>query len=177
MDFTFYYLLLITIAIRTGLSYTIHMINIRSATIDDIKILQVLNSEVFGDNFRYDIDLDLNWSLSEEGKQYYSSALSEESAVCLIAEDAGKPVGYLSGGKKEEVGRKGKYFEIYDMGVTPDYRSKGIGKMLIDRCFVEAKSKGFEKISVRVYFKNFKAIEFYRRSGLQEIEVGLEKSL
>jgi len=153
------------------------MITIRPASPQDIKTLQALNHEVFEDNLKYDSDLDLNWSLSEKGKEYYSSSLSGENTVCLIAEDDGKPIGYLSSGTKEEVGRVGKYFEIFDMGVTPNYRSKGIGKLLVNECLSLVKSKGFKKISVRTYFNNIKAVEFYKRSGFSELEIGLEKSL
>ncbi|MDE2116257.1 MAG: GNAT family N-acetyltransferase [Patescibacteria group bacterium] len=103
--------------------------------------------------------------------------MSDKDSICLIAEDDGKPVAYLSSGPKEDIGRRGTYFEVNDMGVIPSHRSKGIGKMLMERCFSEAKARGFEKISVRVYSSNVKAIEFYRRSGFKDLEVGLERPL
>jgi ribosomal protein S18 acetylase RimI-like enzyme len=86
-------------------------------------------------------------------------------------------IGYVSAGPKEDIGRVGKLFEIYDMGVSEAYRSKGVGKMLINECLACAKGKGFEKVFVRVYSNNVRAINFYNNAGFGEIEVGMERDL
>ncbi|HEU0080619.1 MAG TPA: GNAT family N-acetyltransferase [Candidatus Paceibacterota bacterium] len=153
------------------------MITIRRATGQDVSYLQALNNEVFVDNQQYDSDPQVGWSLTDEAKGYYTSMARDADALCLIAEENGKRIGYLAGSKKEEVGRKSRYLEVNDMGVSPAYRSKGVGRMLLDECFKIAKEKGFDRVFVRVYFDNAKAIGFYKNSGFKEIELGLERAL
>jgi len=150
------------------------MVKIRLARIEDVKNLQSLNNEVFVDNKKYAHDLEMDWSLSDAGKEYYTTMSTDADALCLVAEEDGKKVGYLSAYPKTEVGRKSKYFEVNDMGVSPKYRSKGIGRKLLEECFKVAKSRGFDKVFVKVYSGNTKAIEFYKAAGLEEIELGLE---
>lgn len=59
----------------------------------------------------------------------------------------------------------GKYLEIDNFVVHPDYRSKGIGKMLTD--FVEQKAikMGCTNIVLDAYTSNFAAHRFYYNQG------------
>lgn len=107
---------------------------IRPGRADEVHVFQDLNQEVFIDNYQYDNDLDLNWALSEKGKQYFHKLLSNPKACCLIAEENGKPIGYIVAAPKEVSYVKSKYFEIGNIGVIPEHRSKGIGKKLMVAC-------------------------------------------
>lgn len=150
---------------------------IRQANKDEVEILQILNNEVFIDNQKYDSDLDMNWARSEKGKKYFSKLLNDSNAFCLIAEDNKKLIGYIAARKKDISYRKSKYIEIENMGVIPEYRSKGIGSSLIKKCLTWAKEKGFQKIYVNSYFQNNKGIVFYKRNGFTEIDLSLEKTI
>ncbi len=150
------------------------MITIRLCESTEISDLQRLNNEVFVDNKKYDPDLDLNWALSEKGLKYFTELVNDKESLCLIVEDDGKRIGYLAAGPKHYDYRNSKYFEIQNMGVTPGYRSKGIGKQLMQKCFEWAKSKGYQKIFVSSYAKNTSALAFYKANGLDEIDIGLE---
>ncbi len=153
------------------------MIKIRLATNEDISILQKLNNEVFLDNASYDPDLDENWAMGAAGKKYFTELVSHTDSLCLIVEEDEKLIGYLAAGPKEIDYRKSKYVEIQNMGVIPEFRSKGIGKKLIDACFEWAKAKGYEKIWVNSYSANKGAVNFYRKNGFDDIDISLEKSL
>lgn len=153
------------------------MVNIRFARKDEIEDLQNLNDEVFIDNHKYDSDLDMNWAKSEKGKKYFTELLNNPTSCCLIAEEHGQKVGYIAAALKPISYRKSKYIEIENMGVIPEYRSKGIGTKLIEECLKWAKSKGFQKAYVNSYFGNTRAILFYKRSGFSEIDISLEKSI
>ena len=63
------------------------------------------------------------------------------------------------------------------MGVDPDYRSQGIGHMLIDEVKKWAKSQNATKLYVQAYFKNDKAIKFYKREGFGEIGLELDMTI
>ena len=153
------------------------MINIRPVRKDEIEDLQDLNDEVFIDNQKYDSDLDMIWAKSDKGKDYFTKLLNNPDYCCLIAEEDGRKVGYVAAGPKNISYRKSKYIEVENMGVIPEYRSRGIGTMLMEECLKWAKSKGFQKAYVNSYFNNQKAIEFYKRNGFSEIDLSLEKNL
>lgn len=129
------------------------------------------------DNAKYDTDLDLNWAQSEKGKTYFTQLVNNSDALCLIAEDGDKKIGYLAASPKEIDYRNSKYFEIENMGVNPEYRSQGIGKLLMQKCFEWAKSRGFQKAFVTSYIQNTKAVDFYKSNGFEAIDISLERDL
>jgi diamine N-acetyltransferase len=157
--------------------YNFSMVNVRPANKNEVKDLQDLNDAVFIDNYKYDSDLDLNWAQSDKGHQYFTKLLDNPDSCCLIAEEDGRKIGYLAARPKPMSYRKSKYFEIENIGVIPEYRSKGIGTMLMNECLKWAKSQGFQKAYLNAYFDNHSAIEFYKRNGFSEIDLSLEKSL
>lgn len=152
-------------------------VKLRLANIDDVKILQELNQEVFVDNHQYDPDLIMEWALSEKGKHYFANLVQDNQAYCCLAEVNNKPVGYIAGREKKFGYRKSRYFEIENMGVIPEFRSKGIGALLINQTKEEAKKKGYQKIFVNSYFHNIKAIAFYKNHGMKEIDLSLEGTI
>lgn len=127
------------------------MINIRFANIKDVETLQILNDEVFIDNAKYDPDLKMDWARSESGKKYFTQLVTRNDTLCIIAEHDSKSIGYLAAGPKEINFRNSKYAEIENMGVIPEYRSKGIGQMLIDKCVEWAKTNSYQKLFVISY--------------------------
>ncbi len=150
---------------------------IRVARKDEVRVLQDLNDDVFVDNHKYDPDLKKDWAQSEAGREYFTGALNNPEAVCLVAEENGKQVGYLVAAPKNFGYRLSKYIEIENMGVSPDFRSKGIGVQLVDKCLELAKKKGYQKVYVNAYFENTKAIAFYEKCGLKKIDVSLERNI
>lgn len=153
------------------------MTTIRKIKPTELKILQVLNNEVFKDNLKYDDDLDMDWPYSPKGEEYYNGILSDPEAICLVAQQDGKPVGYIAGRGKKVSYRKSKYYEIENMGVIEDSRRKGIGKMLVDEFVKKAKEKGFQRLYVNAYDQNAKAIAFYKSCAFTEIDISFEKEL
>jgi ribosomal protein S18 acetylase RimI-like enzyme len=153
------------------------MIHIRHAEKEEVQDLQNLNNEIFVDNAKYDSDLNMDWPLSEKGKVYFTELVHDVNALCLIVEDENKKVGYLAAREKEIEYRNSRYLEIENMGVNPEYRSKGIGKLLVQKCFEWAKEKGFKKVYVSSYAQNTKAVDFYKNNGFEGVDVGLERGL
>lgn len=146
------------------------MVNIRHANKNEVKILQELNDEVFIDNHKYDEDLDMNWAQSDKGRDYFTELLNNPDACCLIAEENGQAIGYITAGPKEVSYRKSKYLEIENMGVVPKYRSKGIGSMLMSECLKWGKAQGFQKAFVNAYFDNRMAVELGEKVAKLVIE-------
>ncbi len=59
----------------------------------------------------------------------------------------------------------GKYMEIDNFVVGEAYRSKGVGKLLLDWMINEAKENGCQTVMLDAYVENFKAHRFYYREG------------
>ncbi len=83
-----------------------------------------------------------------------------ENATVYVYEQESKVVGFV--GINQEF--------IEGIFVDRNYRSKGIGKKLINYC-----KKNYNTLSLNVYCKNKKAIEFYKREGFEICEKKLEK--
>jgi len=150
---------------------------IRLARKDEVKILQNLNDEVFVDNHKYDPDLKMDWAQSETGRKYFTEALNNPEAICLIVEEDNKPIGYLVAAPKDFGYRLSKYIEIENMGVSPNFRSKGVGIQLVNKCLEIAKERDYQKVYVNAYFENTRAIAFYEKIGLKKIDISLEKDI
>lgn len=58
---------------------------------------------------------------------------------------------------------KGQAMYLEDILVTSDMRGKGIGNLLFERLFEEAKEKGFNRICWQVLDWNEPAINFYKK--------------
>ncbi|HUD09212.1 MAG TPA: GNAT family N-acetyltransferase [Patescibacteria group bacterium] len=153
------------------------MVNIRQARTDEVEKLQFLDDEVFLHDVEFDPDLDMTWAKGEKGRTYFSKLINDPNSYCLIAEDNNKAIGYLVASSKNVSYRKSKCAELQNMGVSPTYRSKGIGSMLVQKCFEWAKLKGYQKMYVSAYFGNIDAIKFYKKNGFVEIDLGLEVDL
>lgn len=149
-------------------------ISIRPAKPEDFKIVQKLNHEVFQDNAQYDEDIIVDWPLSEAGEAYFKEICSDSKQCCLIAEVDGQPAGYVTGSEKEFDYRKSRYVELNNMGVSPEFRSHGLGARLVEEFKRWAKEHGYERIYVTAYFKNEKAVKFYERCGFEKADTSLE---
>lgn len=149
-------------------------VNIRRAIETDWPIIQKLNNEVFVDNAIYDPNLDLTYPFSKAGIAHYKEAASSSKLCCFIAFDKDVPVGLLVGGPKKLAYRKKKMSEIIELGVSPGYRSHGIGARLIDEFRHWSKENGYQIMMVSCYYSNNKAISFYKKCGLTPIDISFE---
>lgn len=59
----------------------------------------------------------------------------------------------------------GKYLEMDNVVVLPEYRSKGVGKILSDWCINKAKENNCKRLMLDAYLENKKAHTFYEREG------------
>lgn len=150
---------------------------IKEAISNDWKVLQKLNNDVYQSDSVFDLDLDLNRPFSEGGVAYIKKLASGDYGKCYIAFVEGKPAGYIAMSKLKFDHRKSMYVEVENMGVAPEYRSQGIGKLLIDKAKKWAIKSGINKLFVVAYFKNERAIKFYKKEGFEEIGLELEMKI
>ena len=72
---------------------------------------------------------------------------------------------------------KGIRMYLEDILVTASMRSQGIGSMLMDRCILEARTKGYDAIVWQVLNWNQDAIRFYERFGARMDDQWLNATL
>ncbi len=149
-------------------------ITIRKANPDDWTIVQKLNNEVFISDAPHDPHLDLSWPFSEEGIQHYKKYVSDPAYITFIAFEGEYAVGHIVGGPKEITYRAVKMAEIMEVGVTPTHRSSGIGAKLVGKLREWCRENGYRKLFVNAYYNNTKAIEFYKRQGLEPFVMSFE---
>jgi GNAT superfamily N-acetyltransferase len=156
--------------------YNVYMI-IRKANKEDIEELRKLNYRIFGDAEKFDSDVIADYALTEDGGKWIEDAICNSKGCCLIAEENEEMIGYTSGLEKEMEYRKGKYFEIVNIGLIPEARGKGLGEKLLETIEEWAKNNGYNKVYLTCYAKNSQALSFYNKKGYEEIEVSLEKRI
>lgn len=152
-------------------------ITYRQALQTEIEELQILNDQIMVDNPVHDPDFLVNWGQSDNGKQYFTELLHDETAFCLVAEVNNMLIGYIAARPKVFGHRLSKYVELENLGVIPEYHRQGIGKQLYDAFVAWAKEQGFEKVYLESYFANIKARAFYEAQGFAPIDISYEKDL
>lgn len=152
-------------------------VNIEPANFKDWKIIQKLNNQVYQSDSKFDADLDLSRPFSEGGESYFKKLANGEYGKCMIAYLNSTPVGYVAMSELKFDHRKSKYVEVENMGVSPEYRSMGIGHLLIAEAKKWAKSKGISKLFVVAYSKNEKAVKFYKREGFGDVGLEMEMTV
>lgn len=146
----------------------------------DLETLRELNREVFQsdfDNGSID-DLNMEWPDSDIGEKYYHKVVNAvDDVIGFVAKIDDQPVGYVALHKRPMHHRHKSYVEIENIGVKPDYRSQGIGKLLVEKASKWAKAQGADRLLVETFAKNNRALKFYKEFGFVESAITLEVDL
>ena len=114
------------------------------------------------------LELSLMWEKEESCYGYRANTEDDLKDRYILAVYDDELIAYVFG--KEEVQDKQTsvinknmhYFEIEELYVHPSYRSRGIGKQLMESLQKELKKKGLEMMMLSTATKNWKAImHFY----------------
>jgi ribosomal protein S18 acetylase RimI-like enzyme len=108
------------------------------------------------------------WNYSIQERPDYKG----HDSTRLVAEADGRIAGLIDAKYEKESGEfcflkdsPGGY--VLEFGRLPEYSGHNIGKLLMDACAADAKSKGFHRLEY--WTQDRKAQRFYRRIGLKEI--------
>ena len=97
-----------------------------------------------------------------------ASELNNPLSFWLVAEDAGKVLGYV--GSQTVMDET----DMMNIAVHPDHRRMGIANSLIAELIEGLKRRGSRMLTLEVRASNASAISLYMRSGFQQ--VGLRKN-
>jgi len=153
---------------------------IREASLKDLEIIQDFNNKLcVKENKEFDQTINPEFATTESGERYFKNSIEKEERLVLIAEDNGKPIGYIVASIEHvrDFRNISNMCEIDNMWVDEEYRSHGIGKQFMDRIKTWAKENGIGRMRVIASYKNAKGIKFYRREGFDPYDLILEMDL
>lgn len=123
-------------------------VELRTPRASDLPAVAAIEEASFGDP----------WSANE-----FSSVLSVEHSIFLIAESRGEIVGYVIAiAVLDEA-------EILNVAVSPSRRGEGIGGDLLDEALKQVESRGAESVFLEVRVSNAAAKALYQSRGFAEM--------
>ncbi len=152
------------------------IVEIRKAIISDLDEVLRLNSELFKkEHQEYDKSLDIKWTQSKLGEEYFAEKIVGSDGFVCVAEDKGKIVGYLCGGLVDRGYRvESTYAELENMFITKKHRRLGIGRKLANAFLAWCDEEHVQYINVGASAKNVDGIEFYKSLGFYLYDVKLQ---
>ena len=151
---------------------------LKQAAIDNLDEILKLNKALFDFESQFGHDYNLDWTYSEEGKNYFQKRFESDLSIILVAVDREKIIGYiLAFIDSFSYLNTNPICEIENMFLEEQYRNQGIGTMLINEVKNQAKEKGAKKLRVGALAQNSEAIKFYHSLGLEDMNLYLESEL
>ena len=148
-------------------------ITVRRATPEDVNLLASLATVSFYEAyFEQDDSYDLsNYLVENFSPSVISADLAGSESIYLIAFRDGKAVGYakLRDGEVHESVTIPNAIELQRCYLIERVWGTGIGDVLLDRCFVEAREKGKEVLWLGVWEENQRGLSFYRKHGFERV--------
>jgi GNAT superfamily N-acetyltransferase len=107
-----------------------------------------------------------SWALR---RALYEQWLADPGAFVLIAQDAGRPVGYALvhlRGPEETWATGDRIATLESLAVLPSHRGEGVGGALFERFYEELRRAGIREFELAAITTNTDAHRFYERRGL-----------
>ncbi|THV57472.1 MULTISPECIES: GNAT family N-acetyltransferase [Chryseobacterium] len=138
----------------------------RQATEQDLEILLEFEQGVVT------AERPFNSTLIDGEIHYYDlkSLIQSPEATLIVAEENNEIIasGYALIKKAEKnYYRFKEYAYLGFMYVKPEYRGKGINKVITDELIAWAKSRGINEVRLEVYAQNESAIKAYEKAGFE----------
>lgn len=148
-------------------------ISIRTATLDDAKLLTDLSYTTFWDAFAHhpkNAPDDLSHYMRQAFNiEQISEELAQPDSIFLIAEIDGKPAGYakLITGSIEDGVAAERPIELSRLYSHQEYIGKGVGQNLMDACFDLGRNADHDVMWLGVWEYNPRAQRFYEKNGFR----------
>ena len=112
-------------------------------------------------------------------REQYREMLSARDPLAFIAEDDGRPVGYLIGFYEEphfmwETDRVGHVDSFY---VLPETRGRGVGRLLMEAAYAAMRDAGASAVALDVVASNEIARRFYDQQGFTATFMQMHRAL
>jgi N-acetylglutamate synthase len=111
-------------------------------------------------------DVTVLWDATEgvgmnesDGPEQLRGFLDRNLGLSLIARDGSRLVGAVLCGHD---GRRGF---LYHLAVLTDYRKRGLGRAMVDRCLKSLSMLGLLRCNILIYVDNHSGEQFWRKGG------------
>lgn len=98
-------------------------------------------------------------------KKCYEACIDADNHHYLLATINDKPIGYISCHGQILLHHCGLVYEIQEMFVLPEYRSCGVGKMLLEALLERINNENYVLLEVASNMKRVNAHRFYEANG------------
>jgi len=146
---------------------------IREATIKDLKDVKFLWLKLAEEMYKIE---EYIFPSRENAERWFSSVVSilrEGRGKVFVAQLNGEIVGFIY-----FVHSLRMFFEvskqvalISDMYVKPEFRRRGIGSLLLEKCFEHLRKLDIKHVMLSVLSENLAAVKFYEKTWFQDLSV------
>lgn len=152
---------------------------LRRANAADLATIKNFSQSLIEFDSDFDNSMDINWSMSQDGDEFFTSRINGPDGVVFLAINDAKIIGCLVGGiaiphSYRKIKRLAEVEEIF---VLPKYRSAKIGLQLMQVFELWCRENKIERIKVEVSAANALGIKFYNKNGFVPYNMILEKEL
>ena len=140
------------------------MLRIEPATQDDIDALGGLLQQLFA------IEADFHFDATKTDRAL-QQLINDERACVLVARDNDKVIGMCTAQLVISTAEGAYSAWVEDVVVDKQQHGKGIGTQLLNTIGEWAKGQGATRLQLLADMENQPALEFYRRSGWQQLQL------
>jgi len=142
---------------------------IRRATPDDARAIAVIHVDASRAAYQGLLPEAFLGSFTVERREAgWRQSLEARECEVWIAEEAGRPLGWICVGKSRDDDAAPTTAELWAMYVDPPSWHRGIGRALWTKAQSHLGSAGFSCVTLWVFRDNGRAIGFYRSAGFIE---------
>lgn len=145
------------------------MVKVRDAVEGDAESIVDLIVRLKRLHSEFDPLLKVRDDLTQKVKEWLGRVMKSDRHIVLVAEtDDGKVIGVLVGEVRDRI-----FYEpseegvIMDFYVMPEYRRRGIGKLMLDEAIKRLREKGAKLISAEFPAQNQISSSFYKKYGFR----------
>ena len=147
--------------------------NIRRAVPNDSHSLSSLCRDVQSLHAAHHPDIFKSWPTDDFAATFFDEMLLDPTVSIFIAEEDGKPYGYVLCrvvDRPESVFTYAmRYLLVDQISVRPTVHGQGIGAALMNQVELLARELGLHRIQLDSWGFNRKAHEFFERAGFQKV--------
>ncbi|MEV5121243.1 GNAT family N-acetyltransferase [Streptomyces decoyicus] len=158
------------------------MIQIRTASSDDVALLATLNHIVHDLHKRHRPDLFLDSPEPDSVEAFFRAQIADPSVTVLLADGTdGKALGYALARVKHRPGSALEHSDIIvsleQIAVVPAAARNGVGAALLEAVREVGRTAGCRRLVTDVWYFNEGARAFYQAEGFSPMNVRLDQQL
>ena len=146
-------------------------LKIRTATIEDLVILKQFEQGIVKAERPYDETLD------QDPISYYDlkELIKSDNAEVVVASSHNEIIGsgYINIVNAKPYLKFTRYGHLGFMFTKPEFRGKGINKMIMEKLIAWGKTKNLVEVRLNVYSDNQSAIKAYQKTGFEKLMINM----